>query len=292
MKDRRPAVRVRTVFVAGAYGLLLLAMGGAVPLRAERPTFIGSRRQQLEAAARVPWKELTPEAAAKLRKVVSRPSIYRRMPVETIDCDQDLFVFLVRYPEVVVNIWRRMGITKCRIKRTDKYAVRTNDGAGTKSQVELVYGTPELHLFYAEGEYTGPLVRRPVSGRCVMMLTSRYSGTAKQPRVTNQLDVFLQLDHAAAEFVARTIHPLVGKTADTNFTRSLQFVTQIYQAARRNQDRLQRLGMRLEGIDPAVRDRFLKLAAAAGQPERREGVDGDSQSVEPASAQVRVGLSE
>ena len=292
MTDRLSAARTWVVCIVGACSTTLVWCGLTSSAAAERPFFLGNRKQQTEAAARVPWKTLTAEANGKIRRVVTRPSIYRRMPVETIDCDRDLFVFLVRHPEVVVNIWRRMGITKCRIKRLDRFVVATNDGAGTKSQVELVYGTPELHLFYAEGEYSGPLVRRPVSGRCVIMLSSRFGGTVDKPRVTNQLDVFLQLDHAGAELVARTIHPLVGKTADTNFTRSLQFVSQIHLAARRSQDRLQRLGMQLEGVDAEIRDEFLKVAAAVVQQEKKDKPAELDKEVQPASANVRVGMSD
>ena len=233
--------------------------------RAERPRLRRAHGAQREAEQALPWRELKPEAAAKLRDVVQSPSLFRRMPAESIQCDPDLFVFLVRHPEVVVNIWRRMGITRCELKRKTDFLIQASDGAGTKSRVELVYGTPELHVMYAEGDYSGSLTRKPIHGRCVIILRS----STKQPapkdtadtQITNVMDVFLKLDHTGAEIVAKALHPLVGRTADLNFQQSMKFVEQIARVAKTNNDSMQRLALQLDAVDPKVRDRFALLTA-------------------------------
>ena len=102
-----------------------------------------------------------------------QPTIYRRMPIEVVPCDPELYVFLVRYPEIVVNMWQLMGVTKVKITRTGPYAYDTQDGAGTVSQVELVYGTREKHLFLAEGHYEGPLLAAARDGPLCLADTGR-----------------------------------------------------------------------------------------------------------------------
>ena len=72
--------------------------------------------------------------------VISAPSLHRQLPVTVVQSDPDLYVFLVRHPEVVVNMWDILGITKVSINRTADYAFDARDGAGTACQVELVYG--------------------------------------------------------------------------------------------------------------------------------------------------------
>ncbi len=78
-------------------------------------------------------------------------------------------------------------------------------------------------------------------------------------------DVFLQLDNAGAEIVARTLHPLLGKTADANFLETVRFVSQVSHVAETNGPGVQRLVTRLTNVEPTVRDRFGQLAMTLHQ---------------------------
>ena len=120
---------------------------------------------QEQAARAIPFDQLSEGSRTKLWQVVSQPSVFRRMPAKTIECDPDLYVFLARYPEVVVNIWQLMGVTTVDMKRTGDFAFWATDGSGTTSSVELIYGTREMHVFYAEGVYEGPLFRNKIDGQ-------------------------------------------------------------------------------------------------------------------------------
>src|SRR5688572_19806147 len=62
------------------------------------------------AISSLPLTELTAESRRKVMSVCERPTIFRRMPQESMACDPALFVFLIRNPEVVVNIWQLMGV--------------------------------------------------------------------------------------------------------------------------------------------------------------------------------------
>ena len=132
-----------------------------------------SRASREEAIRELPFASLDEPVRTKIRNIVNNPTIYRRMPIEVVPCDPELYVFLVRYPEIVVNMWQLMGVTKVNISRTGPYAYDTLDGAGTVSKVQLVYGTDEKHLFLAEGHYEGPLLPRRVTGRCAAIVARR-----------------------------------------------------------------------------------------------------------------------
>lgn len=244
-------------------GLLAGVSLALVDPGARAVTFGGARtgRDAREEAIRaIPFDQLSPEAQSRISAVVDKPSIYRRMPVQVVDCDPSLYVFLVRNPEVVVNIWELMGITRVDLRRTGPFTFRATDGMGTKSLVELVYGTKDVHLVYSEGTYDGPLLRKPVRGRCVLLLRSGYVSTAEgRVHVTNQLDVFLQLDHVALDVLAKTIHPLLGRTADLNFIQTVAFLGRISRNAERNSAGMRRLAGRLERVEPSVRQRFADL---------------------------------
>ena len=83
--------------------------------------------------------------------------------------------------------------------------------------------------------------------------------------VSNRLDAFVQLDNVGAELVAKTLHPLMGKTADTNFAETMKFVGQVCHVAETNGPGVQRLTTRLEKVDPNVRARFADIANTINQ---------------------------
>ncbi|MEL7496021.1 MAG: hypothetical protein AAFN77_00320 [Planctomycetota bacterium] len=194
-----------------------------------------SRNVRLNAVSNIPFAELNDDAQRRIRQVVTNPSFYRRLPVATIDADPDHFRFLIRKPEVVVSIWQLMGVTQMTTKRIGPYTVDTDDGAGTLSQLELMYGNNDLHVFYGSGSYQGPVLKRKMTGRCVILV--RTQSSPKQGGgfdLTNQLDVFLKVDNATAAFVTRTLQPVVGSTADHNFVESLKFIERLNQTTRNN----------------------------------------------------------
>ncbi|MBM4000769.1 MAG: hypothetical protein FJ297_14730 [Planctomycetes bacterium] len=224
-----------------------------------------SRDAYEDAVRELPLGELRSDVKTQLIEVVREPTLYRRLPVETIDCDPELYLLLVRYPEVVVNMWQLMGITKVRLERTAPYALDATDGAGTTSNIELVYGSRDKHIVYGTGYYEGPMFRRRINGRCVLLLRSGYESTeGGRSLVSNRLDVFVSLDNVGAEFVAKSLHPLVGKTADHNFAETTRFLAQISHQAEVNQPGMKRLVARLTNVDDSLRQRFGVVAESVG----------------------------
>ncbi len=285
--QRESGVERRTFLRRSGTALLglLLSQGtlrAAKVASPERPST--SRASRREAIAAIPFDRLTPALRTRVKAVVDRPTIYRRLPIQVIECHPDLFVFLVRYPEVIVNMWQLMGVTKVEIKRTGPYKYRAKDGAGTISDVQLVYGTRDKHVFLAEGYYDGPLAPHRITGRCVLVLSSAYSKDAKQHSyVSGRLDVFVQLDNAGAEVLAKTLHPFLGRTADSNFRESMRFLSQLSQVCITNGPGVQRLCSRLTAVDPAVRQQFQQLTTRVNQ----DAVIQQMMSERPAEAASR-----
>lgn len=221
-----------------------------------------SRHARDQATRAIPFDRLTDEAQKKIHFVTSNPSVFRRIWAGPIDCDADLFVFLTRHPEVIIGIWDLMGITEIDVTRTGEHSLIAKDGQGMSSQVELIYGTSETHLIYASGVYEGPLAKQPAQGKCVLQMKTKYTlGDDDQEFVTNQLDLFIRLENVGADLVAKTLNPLVGRSADFNFRESIRFLSRISRAAEKNRPGLQRLAQRLDNVEPDVRRRFALLSA-------------------------------
>ena len=220
-----------------------------------------SRSARENAIDSIPFESLTPEARQRISRVISKPSMYRRMPMNVVSCDPKMYQFLVRHPEVIVNIWQLMGITKVSCKRMGPFTMDAADGVGTVTTVELVYGDKDTHIIFCEGHYHGPLFRRPLTGRCVLVLKSKYQQDQDADwNVTNRLDVFLQVDHVGVDVFTRTLHPLLGKSADINFVESTKFLELISRTSENNGPGMQRLAARLDQVDADIKQRFADLA--------------------------------
>ncbi len=266
-----PATNARRRFLQSAGALACGAIGALSTFpgslfAADSNAADSSLQSQREAAQAMPINKLNEEAQRKVLSVLERPSIYRRLPTKSVDCDPEMFVYMIRNPEVIVNIWELMGISQMVAQRTGPYAWKGDDGQGTQSNIELVYGTDELHLLYGEGVYEGPLLKRKIAGRCVLLLRSGY-GLAPNFRtqVSNRLDVFLAIDNVGAELIAKTLQPLVGSTADTNFTEAAKFLSKLSQTAETNPDGMPRLAQKLNRCDENVKQGFASVSTTVGQ---------------------------
>ncbi|MGB7327807.1 MAG: hypothetical protein WBD31_23215 [Rubripirellula sp.] len=239
-----------------------------------------SSRAQKEAAINsLPMQRLTREAQARILSIAGKPTIYRRLPTQMIDCDRDMFLFLSRNPEVLVAMWDLMGITNVQISRTGPYQMEAVDGSGTTCQVDLVYGDPNLHVFVASGSYDGPLVAKPITGNGVFILTSRYAESASgRTTVTGTLDCFLQLESLGADLIARTLSGLIGRSADNNFTETAKFIAQVSQASEKNPQAMLDVASRLPQVTEPVRGEFVTRIVSVA----RNGVERGEQDEQDA----------
>lgn len=247
-----------------------------------------SSATEANAVERIPFNRLLGLAQENIRGVVERPSYFRRLPTQTIECDPELFTLLVRYPEIIVNIWDLMGITKVEVKRIAPYVFTGQDGAGTVCRCELLYGTSDVHVYYGTGAYSGAMAARDIEGRCVCVLHSSAStNRAGRSTITMSMDIFMKLDNFGVDLLTRTLAPLVGKTADYNFVESAKFVSQLNQLCEQNPPAAAQLAQRLNRVDPSVRANFAQVVAniAASSP---RPVDTREVVAQPGSAPVAL----
>lgn len=265
-------------------GLLLLGLllGPRAHLRAEPPyaassgiaqaglpeTFkaTSSRAAQEQATQSIPFDKLDPAARAKVSAVLSNVSIFRRMPIDVMPCDPDLYLFLLAHPDVVVNVWQALGISRIAMKQTGPDMYQITDEAGTVGNIQVLYHDQNTQVVYTEGYYNGPVFGRQLQGRILLVLRSAYLWRPDgQCYITTRLDSFTQLDNIGIEILTKTIQPLVGKTADLNFIQTVNFVASLSRTAEVNQYGLQRLARRLPHVQPETREQFAQLIGQVNQ---------------------------
>mgnify|MGYP006969344100 FL=1 len=228
----------------------------------------------------------------QIQATLGQTSIFRRLPVQVAECDPELYLFLVRHPEVVVNIWEVMQISNVALQRTGPDTFRATDGAGTLCEVKYCYSDHETQVIYAQGRYDGPLFKRPVQARCVLLLKSGYMReTNGRYYVTSRMDTFIDIDHAGVELLAKTLQPLVNRAADYNFVETAAFLSQISRTSEINPLGVSRLARKLTNLEPDVQDRFAELSLEVGHKARlRESIEAAStrHSDEPAEKRASV----
>lgn len=209
---------------------------------------------------------LTPAAQQRITAITARPTLYRHLSEQTIQCDPELFLFVVRHPEVLVGIWDLMEITQVQTERIGDFQLRAVDGSGTDCTVDLVYGDASIHVYVAEGFYHGALAAGPINGRGVFVLRSQHRNDAAGNRVVvGTLDCFVQVDHLAADLLIRTFGPLIGRTADNNFSETARFIDQLGSSALSNPTGMEELAMRLPQVSPNTRSQFAAVVRQAAQ---------------------------
>lgn len=216
---------------------------------------------RISAIQSLPLDKLDAQGRAKVHAVLSNITIFRRMPVRVIDCDPDMYLFLVRHPDVVVNVWNALKISQLQLKQTGPAEFRLKEETGITADVEYLYRSHDTHLIYAEGVYEGATLGRQVRGSGLFLLKSNYiRETDGRYYISSRMDAFISVEPSAAELVAKALHPILGFTADNNFSQTIAFVGSLSRTTELNSRSVERLATKLNNVQPDVRDQFSKLA--------------------------------
>jgi hypothetical protein len=219
-----------------------------------------------DAIRSIPRDKLSQDDWAKVESVASNITIFRRLPVKIVDCDPDLYLFAVRHPDAVVNIWELLKISRLELRQLEENRFRVVEPSGAVGGFEYLYRGHDVHVIYGEGSYEGPLMARPVKGRGLLVLKTGYvRETNDRYYVTSRLDCFLSIDQMGVDLLAKTVSPLMGRTMDHNFAQTISFISSLSRTAELNGRGVQRLGSQLSHVRPETREQFLQVAAKAGQ---------------------------
>lgn len=273
-KERAHVRRLCSVWKKTTLLAALLLSAGAYRAFPAEPSFLrlpgiplvqGNQDKQ-RAKESIPWQFLNEEETQRVRKVVQASSVYRRLPDQTIQSEVDLYDFLLKHPEVVVDMWRVMGVTKATLTPTGPNTFTANDGAGTTCDIEVLHQDSQLLLLHTRGKYEGPLYHRPLLGDCVLLLTSTkrqvQTPEAQTPEaqgaasITISMDAFVKLHQVTVELIARTLKPVFGRISDHNFAETASFLGSVSQTARENPTGMLQLAEKLPTVSPEVRREY------------------------------------
>ncbi|WP_236621420.1 hypothetical protein [Rhodopirellula sallentina] len=240
---------------------------------AEEEPRVGSAAHRRSIINSLPLDRLTPAARTQILEIAENPTLFRQLPSQAITCDRDMFLFLTRNPDVLVGLWDLMEITKVQSRRLGPYQIEAQDGVGTVCSVDLVYGDASQHIFVVDGSYDGKMTPTPIRGKGVFVLHSSYAkGSDGQTTVSGTLDCFVQLESLGIDLIARTLSPIIGRSADSNFMQTAHFIAQVSQSSSHNPSAMLDIADRLPQVEPPIRKAFadtIVTVARRGQPAGR-----------------------
>ena len=228
-----------------------------------------SRAARDEAIRAIPWRALTPDDRRRAQSVVQNASLYRRLPKRVIDCDPEMFAFLIAHPEVVIDVWQLMGISRITIDKLPDGSFRGTDGAGTVGNVRYLHSSfsPDgraLAVVHADGSYDGKPFPTTLRAQSILVLrASTVQETNGRRYITVSVDSFVHVQQMGFELVAKTVQPWLNKTADQNFIETLSFISNFSRTAEKNPQGMQRLSSRLPSIDEPTRNELVQLCYRA-----------------------------
>jgi hypothetical protein len=257
---------------------LILGLGLAMgrPLQAawwaDSAQGTSSGTTQREAIRSIPIGKLDAASRAKVASVLDNVTLYRRMPIRAVPCDPDLHLFLVRHPDVIVNIWEVLGVAQLQLRQTGPEEFQVEEKEGTSATMQFLYHTRDTHLVYGEWKYTGKVLPRTIGGRCLAIL---HSGCVHDSDgsccISNRLDAFVSVEPGGVELLSKIFYPLIAKTADSNFLQTVSFVGSLSRTAEVNSRGVQRLAGKLTHVQPEVRRQFAGVAAAVARKASEQG---------------------
>jgi hypothetical protein len=224
-----------------------------------------SRAARDEAVRLMPWQQMSPANRRIAQSVINGASIYRRLPTRIIDCDPDIFTFLLQHPEVVIDVWRVMGISQVALNKMADGAYRGADGAGTNGTVRYLFSNwgaaaQNVAVIYADGAYSGPPFVMPLKAQSIMFVrSSAVRETNGRHYITVWIDSFIRVEQLGVEIIAKTVQPWISKTADQNLIETLTFVSNFSRTAEKNPQGMQRLATRLHTLDEPTRNELVAL---------------------------------
>lgn len=239
--------------------------GASAGWAAETSSSTTSRRARNEAVRAIPFQRIAPNYRRRVKQVLNDTSLYRRLPTMTVDCHPPLFTFLAENPDVLVEIWRQLGISNIDLVREGNNRFRLTDSVGTVGHLVIVEQNCDDRaqnrlVMYAEGAYEGKPFKRPVRAQCVLLLRSgSVQETNGRHYVAVRLDTFLRIDRASLELFAKAVHPLVGRTTDRNFADTINFISKMSQAAETRPLTIERLANSLPRISADRKRRLVKI---------------------------------
>lgn len=237
-------------------------------------TASSARKVRDEIQRNLPLDRLEDHHREQVEAIFSGPALFRRLPAIRIELDPRSYEYFRRQPEMVVAIWRVLGISQITLDRMAPNMYKAHNSDGSEGTMEILLRTEKLLIARGTGNWNSGLLPGRIRGEGLVVLRHRFERDEQgRAYVTHQAALFLSFPQQSVRNIARLISPLTNIVADRNFYDISVFLRMMHMAAVQQPGWIERIAIRLENISEADREAFLKTAARAhvAARRRREG---------------------
>jgi hypothetical protein len=222
-----------------------------------------SARAALKSAvAAIPFDRLQPAARQQAANVVNAAGLYRRLPIVRCEVDPRVHAFFTTHPDVAVSIWRAMDVSALQMYQTGPHEYESDAGDGTQGVITVLYRTPECCVVLCNGQFTNPLVKKPIQAEGLLCLYTQFARAADgRAFATHQADVFVVFPSQTVETVAKLISPVSNKIADKNLEELCLFLRFMDAAMSTQPGWVENVSGRLDGLLAGRPEQLLQLTA-------------------------------
>jgi hypothetical protein len=222
-----------------------------------------SSRQVRQSAERaLPLQLLSGRDAHRVREILSRTSLFRRLPTVGLEAEPDVYDFFMEYPDVAVAIWRAMDISTFTMQRTHPAKFFADAGDGTAGTVEVIYRGRNEILALCDGVYRPSLPIKPIRAQAMIHVESMHrTNQDGKPETTHRVDLFVSFPSQTIKMAAKIVSPISNVIMDRNFVEISRFVRMMSVAMEIRPGWVEFIGNQLQGVTPAAKAGFLETAA-------------------------------
>ena len=226
----------------------------------ERGTSAASTRKG--AIAALPLDKLDRKQKELVEDILRSESLYRRLPTISFGTDPEVYAFFAAHPDVAVSIWRALKISDVEMWQTAAHEFEADAKDGSVGVIQVLHHGREQNLIICDGVFKTPVLPKPIRGRALMHLQTRYTKDENQQTyVTHNVDLFVAFPSTTVETAAKLISPVSNMIADRNFREISLFVRMMAVAMENQPGWVERVADRLEGVLPDRKTQLLKLTA-------------------------------
>jgi hypothetical protein len=255
----------------------------------EQGTSTKAAREQARQA--FPLGQLNAEQQRLANSVLGDISLFRRLPTVKCPVDSRVYQFFIEHPEVAVQVWKVLGISRLELRRTSPTTFFADTGDGSTGNIHLLLKTPTQCVVYCDGMFKSPVLARPIKARTIVVLNSTFqTQTDGLQSVTHSVDMFVSFPSLAVETIARLVSPLSYKYADRNMEEISSFLRMMDLSMSRQPGWVEQVVILMEGLQPECRDRLLKLTAEVYVEAQRKArtAGGEALSIEAIRPPVQT----
>lgn len=234
------------------------------------------QRALQSAASRIPYPKMSVRSRERVAKIVQNLSQYRRMPSLQYEVNPDMYLYLMRHPDVAVSTWRVMGISQLQMFQKDTFEFAASAIDGSEGIADVVWRDHHQCLFIAEGHYNSPLLPTSINASALVWLQFRFVKTEDGRTLVNQqVETFIHFPSAAIETIARMASRITNTILDRNVFEVSLYARMMSQATEKDPAWLAEVAARMEGVDAARRTELAALTNSARSFDSRSPLTAD-----------------